>query len=168
MDVNFWYPTGNVRRSQELELIQLSAALAGFNVIDTGEPDWMFTDPTVEPINPHDAVIFAWQSTSLAVAGSDQIFASYTDPLEKGGNYNGYANPKVDELLATLNVTTDLEQQTAIMLEVEKNLISDAYGTMIFQFPGLTVSSSKVSGVSPSALSPGYFWNFWEWTPVTE
>ena len=168
VDVNFWYPTGNVRRSQELELIQLSAALAGFNVIDTGEPDWMFTDPTVEPINPHDAVIFAWQSTSLAVAGSDQIFASYTDPLEKGGNYNGYANPKVDELLATLNVTTDLEQQTAIMLEIEKNLISDAYGTMIFQFPGLTVSSSKVSGVSPSALSPGYFWNFWEWTPVTE
>jgi peptide/nickel transport system substrate-binding protein len=168
VNVKFWYPTGNVRRSQELELIQKSAALAGFNVVDTNEPDWTFTDPTVEPINPHDAVIFAWQSTSLAVAGSDQIFASYTDPLDKGGNYNGYSNPKVDELLATLNVTTDLEEQTNLMLQIETNLISDAYGTTIFQFPGLTVSSAKVSGVKPSPLSPNYFWNFWEWTPVTE
>jgi peptide/nickel transport system substrate-binding protein len=104
----------------------------------------------------------------LAVAGSDQIFKSYTDPLAKGSNYNGYANPKVDELLATLNVTTDLEEQTNLMLQIERNLISDGYGTKIFQFPGLTVSSAKVSGVKPSPLSPYYFWNFWEWAPVTE
>jgi peptide/nickel transport system substrate-binding protein len=104
----------------------------------------------------------------LAVAGSDQIFASYDKPADKSGNYSGYGNPKVDELLAELSVTVDPEKQTEIMLEVEKTLIADAYGTTIFQFPGLTVSSSKISGVNPSPLSPGYFWNFWEWTPVTE
>ena len=168
VDVKFWYPTGNTRRQQELELIQKSAALAGFNVIDTNEPNWEFTDPSVYPINPHDAVIFAWQSTSLAVAGSDQIFASYTDPLQKSGNYNGYGNPEVDALLKELEVTTDLAKQTEIMTEIEKILIADAYGTTIFQFPGLTVSSAKVSGVKPSPLSPGYFWNFWDWTPVSE
>ena len=168
VDVKFWFPTGNVRRAQELELIQKSAALAGFNVIATDEPDWEFTDYTIHEINPHDAVIFAWQSTSLAVAGSDQIFASYDKPADKSGNYSGYGNPKVDELLAELSVTVDPEKQTEIMLEVEKTLIADAYGTTIFQFPGLTVSSSKISGVNPSPLSPGYFWNFWEWTPVTE
>lgn len=166
VDVRFWYPTGNIRRQQELELIQKSAALAGFNVIDTNEPNWEFTDPELYPINPHDAVIFAWQSSSLAVAGSDQIFKSYTDPLSKAGNYNGYANSTVDSLLADLNITTDLAKQTELMLEIEKNLIADAYGTTIFQFPGLTVSSAKVSGVKPSPLSPGYYWNFWEWTPV--
>jgi peptide/nickel transport system substrate-binding protein len=167
VDVRFWYPTGNTRRQQELELIQKSAALAGFNVIDTNEPNWEFTDPELNPINPHDAVIFAWQSTSLAVAGSDQIFASYTDPLAKAGNYNGYGNSKVDQLLKDLEITTDLTKQTEIMLEIEKTLIADAYGTTIFQFPGLTVSSAKVSGVKPSPLSPGYYWNFWEWTPVS-
>jgi peptide/nickel transport system substrate-binding protein len=168
VDVKFWYPTGNVRRSQELELIQKSAALAGFNVIDDNEPDWMFTDPDTNPVNPHDAVIFAWASSSLAVAGSDQIFASYDDPTAKAGNYNGYGNPKVDGLLAELNITTDLEKQTALMLEIETNLVADAYGTTIFQFPGLTVSSSKVTGVKPSPLVPNYFWNFWEWELVTE
>jgi peptide/nickel transport system substrate-binding protein len=168
VDVNFWVPTGNPRREQELELIQLSAALAGFNVINTGEPDWMFTEPTVHPINPHDAVIFGWASTSLAVAGSEAIYGSYTDPLAKAINYNGYSNADVDSLIAELNVTIDLEQQTALMLEIEKKLISDAYGTVIFVFPQLIVSSSNVSGVNPITLSPGYFWNFWEWTPVTE
>jgi peptide/nickel transport system substrate-binding protein len=167
VDVKFWYPTGNIRRQQELELIQKSAALAGFNVIDTNEPNWEFTDPSLFPINPHDAVIFAWQSTSLAVAGSDQIFASYTDPLMKGGNYSGYGNPAVDALLDELEVTTDQAKQTEIMTEIEKTLIADAYGTTIFQFPGLTVSSAKISGVKPSPLSPNYFWNFWEWTPVS-
>jgi peptide/nickel transport system substrate-binding protein len=167
VDVKFWYPTGNIRRQQELELIQKSAALAGFNVIDTNEPNWEFTDPSLFPINPHDAVIFAWQSTSLAVAGSDQIFASYTDPLMKGGNYSGYGNPAIDALLDELEVTTDQAKQTEIMTEIEKTLIADAYGTTIFQFPGLTVSSAKISGVKPSPLSPNYFWNFWEWTPVS-
>jgi peptide/nickel transport system substrate-binding protein len=166
VDVKFWFPTGNVRRTQEVELIQKSAALAGFNVITTDEPLWEFTDPSVHEINPHDAVIFGWQSTSLAVAGSDQIFASYENPADKGSNYNGYGNPKVDQLLDELSVTGDPEKQTEIMLEVEKILIADAYGTTIFQFPGLTVSSSKISGVKPSPLAPGYFWNFWEWTPV--
>jgi peptide/nickel transport system substrate-binding protein len=104
----------------------------------------------------------------LAVAGSDQIFGTYTDPLEKGGNYSGYSNPAVDALLDELEVTSDATKQTEIMTEIEKTLISDAYGTMIFQFPALTVASAKVSGVKPGPLSPGYFWNFWEWAPVTE
>ena len=37
----------------------------------------------------------------------------------------------------------------------------------IFQFPGITAwDSSKVSGVTAMPITPQYFWNFWEWTPV--
>ena len=167
VDVKFWYPTSNIRRQQELELIQKSATLAGFNVITTDEDNWEFMDTSLYPINPHDAVIFAWASTSLAVAGSDQIFGSYTDPAAKKFNFNGYGNPAVDALLKELEVTTDPTKQTEIMTEIEKTLVADAYGTTIFQFPGLTVSSAKVSGVDPTPLSATYFWNFWEWTPVS-
>jgi len=164
--VKFWYPEGNVRRGQEFELIAASAALAGFTLVDASEPDWVFTDPSVEPVNSHDAVIFAWSSTSLAIAGSDQIFGTYTDPLKKGGNYSGYTNPEVDKLLAELQVTVDPAKQTDIQLQIEKLLWADAYGTMVFQFPGLLVSSDKVTGVKDNPLSPNYFWNYWEWTPV--
>jgi peptide/nickel transport system substrate-binding protein len=166
--VKFWYPEGNVRRGQEFELISASAALAGFELEDTSEPDWVFTDPSQEPINSHDATIFAWSSTSLAISGSDQIFGTYTDPLQKGGNYSGYSNPKVDELLDTLELTVDADEQTALQLQIEQELWKDAYGTTIFQFPGLLVWSDQVTGVKDNPLSPNYFWNFWEWTPVQD
>jgi len=166
IDVKFWYPEGNVRRAQEFKLISESAALAGFNLIDDSEPDWVFTDPSVEPINSHDATIFAWSSESLAIAGSDQIFGTYTDPLLKGGNYSGYSNTTVDEKLATLQVTVDPAEQAQLQLEIEQELWKDAYGTVVFQFPGLLVWSDKVTGVKDNPLSPNFFWNFWEWTPV--
>lgn len=168
IEVKFWYPEGNVRRGQEFELISASAALAGFKLVDTSEPNWVFTDPSAEPINTHDVTLFAWSSTSLAISGSDQIFGTYTDPLQKGGNYSGYSNPAVDEALTTLETTVDPEEQTKLQLDIEKELWGDAYGTTIFQFPGLTVWSDQVTGVKDNPLSPNYFWNFWEWTPVQD
>lgn len=166
VEVGFWYPEGNVRRGQEFELISASAALAGFSLVDESEPEWLFTDPSIEPINSHDAVIFAWSSTSLAVGGNAQLFGSYSDPLEKQSNYSGYSNTGVDDLLAELDVTVNGDDQTALQLEIEKLMWADAYGTMVFQFPGLLVSSDKVTGVKDNPLSPNYFWNYWEWTPV--
>jgi peptide/nickel transport system substrate-binding protein len=158
IDVKFWYPEGNVRRGQEFELIQLSAAKAGFNVIDDSEPTWAFTGAD---INPHDAVIFAWASTSLAVTGSDQIYST-----GKPSNFNGYSNTKVNDLLNELDTALDPARQAAIQLEVEKELWADAYGTTIFQFPGLTWWNSGVGGIEMNPLVPYFFWNFWDWNPV--
>jgi peptide/nickel transport system substrate-binding protein len=168
VEVGFWYPEGNVRRGQEFELISSSAALAGFTLVDESEPDWLFTDPAAVPINNHDATLFAWSQTSLAVGGSDQLYACYEDPLAKGGNYNGYCNEEVTDLLAQLNVTADHDEQTAILEQTEALIWADAVSIPIFQFPGLLVSSDKVSEVKSMPLSPDYFWNFWEWTPVEE
>lgn len=166
VEVGFWYPEGNVRRGQEFELISASAALAGFQLVDESEPDWVFTDPSASPVTPHDAVIFAWSQTSLAVGGSDQIYACYDDPMAKGGNYMGYCNEEVTEALKTLNVTSDYDAQTELLEQAEAGIWADAVSIPIFQFPGLLVNSDKVTEVKAMPLSPDYFWNFWEWTPV--
>ncbi|MGN8550966.1 UNVERIFIED_CONTAM: ABC transporter family substrate-binding protein [Microbacterium sp. SLM126] len=166
VEVGFWYPEGNVRRGQEYELISASAALAGFQLVDESEPDWVFTDPSVEPINPHDATLFAWSQTSLAVGGSDQIYACYDDPMAKGGNYNAFCSEEVTEALHTLNVTSDYDTQTDLLEQAEAGIWADAVTLPIFQFPGLLVNSDKVTEVKEMPLSPDYFWNFWEWTPV--
>lgn len=171
LDVKFWWPTGNVRRQQMFELIQTSALQAGFNVIADDEPNWEFTDPSSVAITSHDAVTFAWSSTSLAVSGSDQIYASYdwNAPLTKGGNYTGYGNADVDGWLRQLNTEPDVAAQEELMRQIEKRLVDDAYGLTIFQFPGLVVwNKEKVSGVKDNPLSPNYMWNFWDWTPVQE
>ncbi len=161
IDVMFWYPEGNARRAAQYELIATSAALAGFNVIDDSEPNWAFTDTEANPINPHDAVLFAWASTSLALTGSDQMFGT-----DKPSNFGGYSNTDVDRLLADLETELDPDAQVQIQLEVEQNLWADAYGITIFQFPGLTAWDKGVEGIAPAPLSPYYFWNFWEWAPV--
>lgn len=166
VEVGFWYPEGNVRRGQEFELIASSAAKAGFKLVDESEPNWVFTDPSQEPINPHDATIFAWSQTSLAVGGSDQIYACYDDPMAKGGNYNGYCNQEVSDALHTLNTTSDADTQTELLTTAETGIWSDAASIPIFQHPGLLVSSDRVTGVKIMPLSPDYFWNFWEWTPA--
>ena len=166
VEVGFWYPEGNVRRGQEYELIAASAALAGFQLVDESEPDWVFTDPSAEPVNPHDVTIFAWSQTSTAIGGSDQIYACYEDPMAKGGNYNGYCNEDVSQALLTLNTTSEEDAQTELLIEAEAGIWADAVTLPIYQFPGLLVSSDQVSEVKAMPLSPDYFWNFWEWTPV--
>lgn len=166
VEVGFWYPEGNVRRGQEYELIAASAAKAGFKLVDQSEPNWVFTDPEAEPINPHDATIFAWSQTSLAVGGSDQIYACYEDPMAKGGNYNGFCSEEVTEALSTLNTTSDYDTQTELLTTAETGIWADAVTIPLFQFPGLLVSSDRVTGVKAMPLSPDYFWNFWEWAPA--
>jgi peptide/nickel transport system substrate-binding protein len=161
IDVKFWYPTGNVRRSQELELIQANSLKAGFNVIDTNEPNWEFTDPTLYPINPHDAVIFAWSSSSLAITGNDQQYGT-----DKPSNFQDYANPTVDENLSALETELDPAKQVELQTAVEAALWGDAATLPIFQFPGLTWWDNGTTGVSSNPLSTGYFWNYWEWAPA--
>jgi peptide/nickel transport system substrate-binding protein len=168
VEVGFWYPEGNVRRGQSFELIAASAAKAGFKLVDQSEPNWVFTDPEAEPINPHDATIFAWSQTSLAVGGSDQLYACYEDPMAKGGNYMGYCNQEVSDALATLNTTPDTDDQTELLKTAETGVWADAVSIPIYQFPGLLVSSDRVTGVKIMPLSPDYFWNFWEWAPAGE
>lgn len=160
-DVGFWYPEGNVRRGQEFELIKLSADSVGFNVVDESEPDWAFTEKVYPELNPHDAVIFAWAATSLAVSGDDQY-------LTLGGpsNWTGYNNETVAGLLEELQTAVEVEDQLRIRLAIEAELAKDAYNITIFQFPGLTWWDKSVSGVSSNLLVPYFYWNFWDWTPT--
>ncbi|MDP4756131.1 MAG: ABC transporter family substrate-binding protein [Aquiluna sp.] len=161
IDVEFWFPEGNVRRGQEVELITLSAGQVGFNIVDESEPNWEFTNNVYPAINPHDATIFAWAATSLAVSGDDQ-YLTLTGP----SNWTGYSNATVDGLIEELNVAVKKEDQLRIRLAIEAELAKDAYNITIFQFPGLTWWDKSVTGVQPSLLVPYYFWNFWDWTPT--
>jgi peptide/nickel transport system substrate-binding protein len=161
IEVGFWYPEGNVRRQQQLELITLAASQVGFTVVDEKEPNWEFTNNVYPALNPHDATIFAWAATSLAVSGDDQY-------LTLGGpsNWTGYNNETVVGLIDELNTAILKEDQLRIRLAIEAELAKDAYNITIFQFPGLTWWDKSVTGVDPSLLVPYYFWNFWDWTPT--
>ena len=158
--VNFLYGCSNPRRANEFALIQESAALAGFDVQNKCSDTWGSDLGS----GVYDAVVFGWQSTSLAVTSSKATFAS-----DGGNNLNGYANAAVDAAYEALSTEFDPEKQIELLLTVEKELWADGYGVTVFQFPGVTAwNGNKVSGVVPAPLAPMFFWNFWEWVQEGE
>ena len=149
------YASTNPRRVNEFQLIQTSAALAGFNVTDCGSADWggLLGTP-----GAYDASLFGWQSTSLGVTSSGPTF-------ETGGinNLNFFTNADVDAAVKKLNVEFDPATQIELQQEIDKLLWENFYGVTIFQFPGVTAFSDKVTGIEPSILAPTIFWNIWDW-----
>ncbi|MEJ7648846.1 MAG: ABC transporter family substrate-binding protein [Nakamurella sp.] len=158
--VRFMYADKNVRRANEYKLISESAAQAGFQVVDGKNADWssQLTNTKI-----YDAALFGWQSTAI---GASQIPPNFITGGQN--NFYGYSNKTVDGYLNELNVTPDPAKQKELILNVEKALFEDAFGTVIFQFPDITAfNANKVKNVSTISLAPTYFWNFWEWTTAS-
>jgi peptide/nickel transport system substrate-binding protein len=160
VDVKMLFSSLNPRRGQQFALIQEAAAEAGFNVIDGSSPTWGADLGS----GTYDASLFAWVSTSTSVSGSLPTFST-----SAGNNLNGYSNAEVDSLYKSLALELDPDTQKELLIQIETLLWADAYGTTIFQHPGVTAyNSNRLSGVVPAPLSPNMFWNFWDWTPLDE
>jgi peptide/nickel transport system substrate-binding protein len=150
------YASNNPRRVNEFQLIQSSAAEAGFNVTDCGSEDWggLLGTP-----GAYDASLFGWQSTSLGVTEAGPNF-------QTGGinNMNFFSNPEMDAVIAELGGEFDPEKQIELKQEIDRILWENYYGATIFQFPSVTAfDESKVTGIDPSILAPTIFWNVTEW-----
>lgn len=160
--VRLLFDPENTRRQNEFELIKASAAEAGFDVVAYEvQTDWG-TDLS-NATSYYDAALFGWQSTSTAVSESD---ANYRTGATN--NYYGYSNETVDGLYDELQVETDPARQEEILGEVEAELVNDAFGVNIFQFPGITAyNPERIGGVSHLTISPSIFYGFWDWEPGT-
>jgi peptide/nickel transport system substrate-binding protein len=155
INVKFLYGKSNTRRAAEFALIQASEAKAGINVIDNGNDDW----PSLLGNKSYDAVLFAWQFTSLAVTNSQSTFQT-----GGGNNLNGYSNKATDSDYKSLQSEYSQPAQLKLLADIDKNAWSDAYGVTIFQFPDISAWSSNVENLKDNPLSPGIFWNFFDWT----
>jgi peptide/nickel transport system substrate-binding protein len=155
INVKFLYGKSNTRRAAEFALIQASEAQAGINVIDNGNDDW----PSLLGNKSYDAVLFAWQFTSLAVTGAQSQWQT------GGGNdLNGFSDKTVDADYQSLQSEYSQPAQLKLLANVDKEGWADASSATLFQFPDISAWSSKIQNVSDSPLSPTIFWNFFDWT----
>ncbi|KQR12295.1 ABC transporter family substrate-binding protein [Cellulomonas sp. Leaf334] len=159
VSVRLLFDPENTRRQNEYELIKASAAQAGFDVV----PYQVQTDWGTDLSNAtsfYDAALFGWQSTSTAVTDSD---ANYRTGATN--NFYGYSNATVDGLFDELQVATEQEDQEPLLAQIETELVNDAFGVTIFQFPGVTAwNPEKIGNVSKLTIAPTIFYGFWEWT----
>lgn len=158
-EVCILYAAGNPRRTTEFQLIQASAAEAGFAVTDCSSPEWRELRGTP---GAYDAAIYAWEVTGLGVTAlAPPVFGT-----EGLNNFTFYSEPRMDALLKRLESALDRQEQAAILAEVDALAFEQALGLPLFQYPALVAyDPAKVTGVSFGPLSPGVFWNVWEWAP---
>jgi peptide/nickel transport system substrate-binding protein len=155
VSVKLLYGKSNTRRAQEFALIQASEAQAGITVVDDGDDNW----PTLLGNKSYDAVLFAWQFTSLAVTNSQSTFQT-----GGGNNLNGYSNKSTDADFQKLQSEYSQPAQLKLLADVDKNAWSDAYGATLFQFPDISAWSNNIQNLKDNPLSPGIFWNYFDWT----
>lgn len=153
--VRFMYNINNPNRVKAWELISASAAQAGFVMEDVGREDW----GSQLGSDIYDAVVFGWISSGVGNGTIPQIFAT-----DGGSNYNGLANPEIDQLGADIQTMTDPADVEAANIEVDTLIWGENYGLPLFQSPGIEAHTDRISGVTFMANQTGPVWNFWEWT----
>jgi peptide/nickel transport system substrate-binding protein len=79
-----------------------------------------------------------------------------------GPNWQGYCNPKIDELMDKQAVTLDTAERLAIFQEIQQIMYDDAIYIGMWKDPDLWSINSRVENVKLSGVYP--FWNVSEWT----
>ncbi len=156
------FSSTNAVRVAAFQLIQQSAALAGFAVTDCSTPDMAAVLGTP---GAYDAALFGWRSTGPGVTGSE--LAAFTS--DGSNNLSYYSNARVDRIADNLLTESDPLERIEQGKRLDKILLDDFYGVTIFQYPSVTAfDPAEVANVSSSALPPTVFWNIWEWSPASD
>jgi peptide/nickel transport system substrate-binding protein len=153
------FDPANLRRQTEFQLIQTSAARAGFLVTDCSNPDWQ---GLLGVTGAYDAALFAWDTIRLGPAAAAAVFRSDSALV----NFNRYANPEVDVLVDQVSANDDPEERAALLARIDALLWADGYGVPLYSYPTVTAIRSTVAGVTRSPLERTVFWNAWEWRPA--
>lgn len=162
IDVRLLYADNNPRRAQEYQLMADSLSKVGFNLIDGKDAGWggLLSNNSV-----YDASLFAWASESTAVSESVPNYMGEGGNDKVGqNNFGHYYNADVNTALNDILVQTDPAKIIEDQIAVDTHLWSDAFGTVLFQFPDIVgYNSNAVTGVTDAPLNPTFLWNYWEW-----
>ncbi|WP_297520772.1 ABC transporter substrate-binding protein [uncultured Clostridium sp.] len=87
---------------------------------------------------------------------------------DKGANYNGYSNAKVDELLKAARATDDNDERLKLYKEFQEEMALDMPYTYIAYIDAIYAAEDKLKGLSSDTVlghhGVGIFFNVDEWT----
>lgn len=144
------------RRNQTVQLIAGSCRPAGIEVIDDGAE--AFNDQRL-PAGDFDAALFAWVGSSIKSSSVPNYLSR-----DKGGaaNYNGYSNPKVDELLVRSNTEIDFGTRIATLNQADQLMAQDLHSLPLFQLVDFAAADRSVGPISYLSTG-GALWNAFAW-----
>lgn len=144
------------RRNQTVQLIAGSCKPAGIEVIDDGQE--AFNDQRL-PAGDFDAALFAWVGSSIKSSSVPNYLSR-----DKGGvaNYNGYSNPRVDELLLRSNSEIDFAQRIKTLNEADRLMAQDMHSLPLFQLVDFAAAERSIGPIGYLSTG-GALWNAFAW-----
>ncbi len=109
------------------------------------------------------ACLIGWGSPFDADDHTYKVFGT-----DKGANYSGYSNEKVDEYLTLARQSEDPEERAKYYDLFQEELANDPAYAFICYIDANYVASSRIHGISTDTVlghhGVGIFWNVHEWT----
>jgi peptide/nickel transport system substrate-binding protein len=129
-------PPSYARRGGEIIAAQLAEVGIKAEIINVEWAQWLET-------------VFRGKNFGLTIV-------SHTEPMDIGiyanpGYYFQYDNPTFQELMITLNSTTDPDGRTDLMAQAQKIIADDAVNGYLFQLAALSVAKAGVQGLWTNA-----------------
>jgi len=129
-------PPSYARRGGEIIAAQLAEVGITAEIINVEWAQWLET-------------VFRGKNFGLTIV-------SHTEPMDIGiyanpDYYFQYDNPAFQELMSTLNSTTDPEARTNLMAEAQQIIAGDAVNGYLFQLAQLSVAKAEVQGLWTNA-----------------
>ncbi|MDB5076766.1 MAG: extracellular solute-binding protein family 5 [Chloroflexi bacterium] len=81
-----------------------------------------------------------------------------------GGNFDGYSNPKVDQLTNLAINTPDEAKRVSLYRQVQRLLVHDQPDVFLYWTSHLTLAVSNLHGYRANPFLPGVTWNVAQWS----
>ncbi|HWM57727.1 MAG TPA: ABC transporter substrate-binding protein [Pseudonocardia sp.] len=104
-----------------------------------------------------DLFLSGWGVSPAPIADAGQNWTS-----EGTGNYNGYANPAVDQLLAQAGAQPDLDAAYDLLTQADRQLTADAVVLPLYRRPTLLAVRRELANVRDNPAS-GPLYNVVDW-----
>jgi ABC-type transport system substrate-binding protein len=159
--LNFRYGEGDATRTLTGELVQSYLAEIGIDVKLEAIPDGQLG--TVLSEGDFDLVIFGWSGTPAFTTAPQQYFGS-----DSSSNFGKYRLDGLDEAIAKVRSTTDINEAAQFANDVEGMVVPQAFTLPVFDEPQSTLYlNGTLAGIVPNGNSQaGPMWNIQEWKPA--
>lgn len=148
--------SGNAVRSQTEQLFQANMKVIGIKInIQNYDANTLFG--TNLPQGSFQIAEFAWVSSPFP-SGNQPVYCSYTSSA-CASNYDHYANPEVDRLLAAGAAATSASQEASDFNQADQLLWNDMVTLPLYQVPTYFAWNSNYGNLVPNVSESGIPWN---------
>lgn len=152
LSVKLIYPSGNVNRSDTVQLASAMAKEAGIELVPTLIPSADYFGKYVL-VSKFEMAIFAWVGTNFPISSSSNLYK-----VGSAQNFGNIGNSTIDGLFTKANNILDATKRCALANEADKEVYKVVHSITLFQRNNVVGVPKNVANFGAFGFTSG----FWE------